>query len=66
VVKSLSGGIVTSGDREIEPAQAAIIERIFREFVAGVAPKAIAKRLNQDRVPGPFGGTLRIPLSAPV
>jgi hypothetical protein len=25
--------------------------------VAGVAPKAIARRLNQDGIAGPFGGT---------
>jgi site-specific DNA recombinase len=57
VVKSLTGGTVTTGEREIEPAEAAIVERIFREYVAGVAPKAIAKRLNQEGVAGPFGGT---------
>jgi DNA invertase Pin-like site-specific DNA recombinase len=56
VVKSLSGGAVTTGDREIEPAEAAIVERIFREFVSGVAPKAIARRLNRDGIAGPFGG----------
>ena len=57
VVKSLSGSTVTTGEREIEPAEAAIVERIFREYVAGVAPKAIARRLNQEGVAGPFGGT---------
>src|SRR5918993_753414 len=57
VVKSLSGGTVTTGEREIELAEAPIVERIFREFVAGVAPKAIARRLNQERIAGPFGGT---------
>jgi hypothetical protein len=57
VVKSLSGGSVTTGEREIEPVEATIVERIFREFVAGVAPKAIARRLNRDEVPGPLGGT---------
>jgi DNA invertase Pin-like site-specific DNA recombinase len=36
VVKTLSGGSLTVGEREIEPAQAMIVERIFREFVAGV------------------------------
>jgi Resolvase, N terminal domain/Recombinase len=30
--------------------EAAIVERIFREYVAGIAPKAIAKRLNQDGI----------------
>ena len=57
VVKSLSGGTVTTGEREIEPAEAAIVERIFQEFVAGIAPKAIARRLNRDGIAGPFGGT---------
>jgi hypothetical protein len=30
---------VTTGEREIEPAEAAIVERIFREFVSGVATR---------------------------
>ena len=33
------------------------MDRIFREYVAGVAPKAIAKSLNHDGIAGPFGGT---------
>ena len=33
------------------------MERIFRDFVAGVPPKQIAKNLNRERVPGPVGGT---------
>lgn len=57
VVKTFDGGTVTTGEREIEPAQATIVERIFREFVAGVAPKAIAKKLNHEAIAGPFGGT---------
>jgi site-specific DNA recombinase len=57
VVKTLSGSSVTTGEREIEPEEARIVERIFREFVAGVAPKAIAKKLNQQGIAGPFGGT---------
>jgi DNA invertase Pin-like site-specific DNA recombinase len=44
VVKALNGGTVTTGEREIEPAEAAIVERMFREFVAGVSPKQIAKK----------------------
>ena len=48
VVKTLSGGNVTTGEREIEPAEAPIVERIFREFIAGVSPKQIAKNLNRD------------------
>jgi DNA invertase Pin-like site-specific DNA recombinase len=56
VVKTLTGGNVTTGEREIERTEAAIVERIFREFVAGVSPKQTAKNLNRERVAGPFGG----------
>ena len=56
VVKALSGGNVTTGEREIEPTEALIVERIFRDFVAGVSPKQIAKNLNREGVSGPFGG----------
>jgi site-specific DNA recombinase len=57
VVKSLVGGTLTTGEREIEPVEAAIVDRIFREYVVGIAPKAIAKRLNHDGIAGPLGGT---------
>ena len=50
VVKTLSGGNVTTGEREIEPAQAQVVERIFRDFIAGVSPKQIAKNLNREGV----------------
>ena len=56
VVRALTGGNVTTGEREIEPTEAAIVERIFRDFVAGVSPKQIAKNLNRERIAGPFGG----------
>src|SRR5258706_9882367 len=32
---------------------------MFREFIAGVSPKQIAKNLNREGVPGPFGGPWR-------
>ena len=50
VVRTLNSGSVTTGEREIEPVEAAVVERIFRYFVAGVAPKAIAKKLHADHV----------------
>ncbi len=56
VVKTLNGGSVTTGEREIEPAEAAIVERIFRDFIAGISPKQIAKNLNREGIAGPFGG----------
>src|SRR3954454_19354135 len=56
VVKAISAGSVTTGEREIEAAEAAVVLRVFRDFVAGVSPKQIAKNLNREGVPGPFGG----------
>ena len=62
VVKTLNTGTVTTGEREIDPEQTAVVERIFRDFVAGVSPKQIAKNLNREGVTGPFGGAwMRIP-----
>ena len=43
------------GHREIEPEQAKIINRIFVEFAGGKAPEKIARQLNAEAVPGPFG-----------
>ena len=56
VVKTLNGATVTTGEREIVPDEARVVERIFRDFVAGVSPKQFAKNLNRERVAGPFGG----------
>lgn len=48
------------GVRAIVAAEADIIGRIFREYVAeGRTPRAIAHRLNADGVPGPSGGLWR-------
>ena len=47
---------MTTGEREIVPDEARIVDQIFREFIAGASPKQIAKNLNRERVPGPFGG----------
>jgi len=49
VVRSLSGTSVTTGEREIEPDEAAVVERIFREFIGGASPKQIAKRPERGR-----------------
>ncbi len=57
VVKALNAGTVTTGEREIDQEQAAVVERIFRDFVAGMSPEAIVKALNREGVAGPFGGS---------
>ena len=56
VVKALNAGTVTTGEREVEADEARIVERIFRDFIAGVSPKQIAKNLNREGIAGPFGG----------
>jgi len=56
VVRTMSGATVTTGEREVEPTEAAVVERIFRDFIAGQSPKQIAKMLNREGVAGPFGG----------
>ena len=47
---------ITTGEREIDPARARIVVRIFEEFVNGRSPKATAQQLNAEHVPGPSGG----------
>ena len=57
VVKTLNGR--TRHDRRARNrarTRPRIVERIFRDFIAGVSPKQIAKNLNRDGVAGPFGG----------
>jgi site-specific DNA recombinase len=41
------------GGRVINPTEAATVERIFTMFGHGVSPRAIARRLNEEHVPGP-------------
>ncbi len=43
------------GEREINEAEAGIVRRIFREFAAGTSPRAIARRLNDEGIPGAKG-----------
>lgn len=44
------------GLREIEPAEAAVVRRIFADYVAGRSPRAIAAALNAEGVPSPHAG----------
>jgi len=48
-------GTVQVGERRINLAEAEVVRRIFREYRQGLSPRAIAKRLNRDRIPGPMG-----------
>ncbi len=56
VVRRLkSDGELATGEREIDEEEARIIRRIYIAFAAGQSPKAIAKELNRDLIPGPRG-----------
>lgn len=57
IVRQLQdNGSVTTGEREIDETEAAIIRRIFAEYAAGRPPRAIAARLNKQGIPAPRGG----------
>lgn len=52
-------GNAIRGLREIDPDQAEIVQRIFREFAAGASAQRIAERLNAEGVPPPRGAHWR-------
>src|SRR6185503_4688586 len=52
----LDDGSVTTGEREINPEEAGIVTRIFKEYAEGMAPRQIATRLNLEGVPSPRAG----------
>ncbi len=54
-----SEGELVRGEREIDPVQALVVERIFREFADGKSPLAIARDLNAEGVAGPAGKSWR-------
>jgi site-specific DNA recombinase len=39
-----------TGERQIHVEEAAIVQRIFRDYSAGMSPKAIATRLNGEGI----------------
>ena len=56
VVKSFDvSGDPVRGGRTVNKAEAEIVHRVFREFAAGASPRAIARRLNGEGIPGPSG-----------
>lgn len=45
-----------NGVLRIDEAEAEIIRRIFRQYAGGTSPRAIARALNAEGVPGPRSG----------
>ncbi|MFZ5745240.1 MAG: recombinase family protein [Pseudomonadota bacterium] len=46
-------GKVLRGLREIDEEKAEVVRRIFRDYAAGISPRAIAEALNVEGVPAP-------------
>jgi hypothetical protein len=64
VLQGLSGGGLCygydilpgeTGVRRINETEAKVVRAIFRDYAAGLSPRAIAKKLNQKVTPGPSG-----------
>jgi DNA invertase Pin-like site-specific DNA recombinase len=49
-------GTPLTGELEVVPEEATIVRRIFQSYADGVSPRAIAKVLNAEMVPGARGG----------
>jgi site-specific DNA recombinase len=56
VRRILDDGSLATGEREIDPEEAGIVQRIFKEYAQGMSPRQIAARLNMESVPSPRGG----------
>lgn len=52
----------TPGSRFIVDSKAAVIRRIFEDYIAGMSPRAIVKDLNREGVLSPTGGPWRASL----
>ncbi|WP_259999525.1 recombinase family protein [Leisingera sp. M523] len=52
----LPDGTLSTGDREVEPEEAAVIKRIFRDYADGLSARTIAAVLNAERVIAPQSG----------
>jgi site-specific DNA recombinase len=48
-------GEPSRGERTINSAEAEIVRRVFHEFAAGISSRAIARRFNDEDIPGPDG-----------
>jgi site-specific DNA recombinase len=53
------GGEIKRGRRRIREDQAAVVRRIFTDYVAGLTPLQIARALNAEGVPAMRGGKWR-------
>ena len=54
--RPLDNGSASTGEREIDPPQAEIVQRIFNEYTEGLSPRQIARRLNREGISSPRQG----------
>ncbi len=56
MVRSFDGsGDPVRGGRTINQTEAETVRRVFREFADGASPRTVARRLNEEKIPGPSG-----------
>jgi site-specific DNA recombinase len=55
VKKTDAAGDPIKGERQINESEAAVVRRIFDLFAQGHSPRAIARTLNTESIPGPKG-----------
>ncbi|MGE3955542.1 MAG: recombinase family protein [Vicinamibacterales bacterium] len=55
IVRTFKDGVVSTGEREIVAEESDIVQRIFKDYIAGISPKQIAKDLNREGLRGPRG-----------
>src|SRR5688500_9718148 len=56
VRRLLADGTPVNGRREIVATGAAIVARLFAEYVSGQPARKVVARLNGEGIPGPRGG----------
>lgn len=49
-------GTPITGETEIASEEAAVVRRVFASYAGGQSPRAIARALNAEGIPGPRGG----------
>ena len=52
-----ANGTPVTGELEIDPDQADMIRRVFASYARGLPPRAVARTLNTEGVPGSRGGS---------
>ena len=50
-----AAGEPVRGERAINEVEADVVHRVFWDFASGVSPRTIAKRLNAESIPCPYG-----------